>query len=163
MTINTYTLLLPLMALDKDFSWSEVGARIRDLRKQLDLSQQALAAAARITQNGVFRLEAGKTNPQITTLQHIAAALQCSVRYLVSGALDTEPAFADRYQRIKRIVESGDEIAIRTMEGGIASAEELLERGGSRRERRLPQRTATRRPGTHVHFDNPPIDKGSRQ
>ncbi len=122
------------MALDKDFSWSEVGARIRDLRKQLNLSQQALASAAGITQNGVFRLETGATNPQLTTLQQIAAALECSVRYLVSGAPDREPAFADRYQRVQRIVESGDDIAIRAMDNGLENAQELLERGGSRRE-----------------------------
>jgi XRE family aerobic/anaerobic benzoate catabolism transcriptional regulator len=142
------------MALEKDFSWSEVGARIRDLRKQLDMSQQALATAAGITQNGVFRLEAGKTNPQLTTLQHIAAALGCSVRYLVSGTPERDPSFADRYQRIVRIVESRDDMAIRTMDGGIESAEELLERGGSRRRvRRFPQRTGPLRPGTHVLFE----------
>ena len=122
------------MALDKDFSWSEVGARIRDLRKQLNMSQQALASAAGITQNGVFRLEAGKTNPQLATLQQIAAVLGCSVRYLVSGAPDREPAFADRYRRVQRIVESGDDVAIRAMDSGLENARELLERGGSRRE-----------------------------
>jgi transcriptional regulator with XRE-family HTH domain len=142
------------MALEKDFSWREVGARIRDLRKQLDMSQQALADAAKITQNGVFRLEAGATNPQLTTLQRIAAALECSVRYLVSGAPDREPAYADRYQRIQRIVESGDDIAIRAMDGGLVSAEELLERGGSRRVRRFPQNRGARRPDTYSLIDD---------
>jgi transcriptional regulator with XRE-family HTH domain len=138
------------MALKTDFSWSEVGARIRDMRKQLDMSQQALGAAAKITQNGVFRLEAGATNPQLTTLQNIAAALGCSVRYLVSGTPDRDSVFADRYLRIQRIVESRDDMAIRAMDGGIESAEELLERGGrSRPEKRSLQRGAYR-PGTHV-------------
>ncbi|PSH03135.1 MAG: hypothetical protein CXZ00_13645 [Acidobacteria bacterium] len=121
------------MANHADFSWSEVGARIRDLRIQKSLSQQALAATAGITQNGVFRLEAGETNPQLATLQQIAKALGCSVRYLVSGASDREPSLAARFQRVQRVVESGDEVAIRAMDSGLESAEVLLERGPSRR------------------------------
>lgn len=111
-----------------DFCWAEVGTRIRDRRMRRGLSQQALATAAEITQNGIFRLEAGETNPQLSTLRQIAAALGCSVRELVVGASSDDPILAQRLGRVKRLVESKDPAAIRAMDNGLETAEALLER-----------------------------------
>jgi transcriptional regulator with XRE-family HTH domain len=116
-----------------DFSWTEVGTRIRDWRHQRGMSQQALADAARLTQNGVFRLEYGRTNPQLSTLQQIASALGCSVRDLVAGSSETEPILAERFRRVRRVVEAGDEAALKAMDNGLETAEALLERSGGRR------------------------------
>jgi len=116
-----------------DFTWAEVGKRIRDQRLRSGLSQQALAAAAGITQNGVFRLEAGETNPQLMTLQQVAGALRCSVRDLVAGGSQTSPILADRFRRVRRVVEAGDEAALKAMDSGLETAEVLLERSGGRR------------------------------
>jgi transcriptional regulator with XRE-family HTH domain len=121
------------MAKTSDFSWTEVGTRIRDWRHKRGLSQQLLAEAAGLTQNGIFRLESGETNPQLTTLQQIASALGCSVRELVVGTTDCDPILAQRLGRVKRVLESGDEAAIRVMDNGIETAEALLERSGGRR------------------------------
>ena len=121
------------MTLSADFTWAELGARIRDRRLRLGLSQQALAAAAGITQNGVFRLEAGETNPQLATLQQVAGALRCSVRDLVAGGSQTSPILADRFRRVRRVVEAGDEAALKAMDSGLETAEALLERSGGRR------------------------------
>ena len=121
------------MISSTDFSWVEVGTRIRDRRLRRGFTQQALAAAADITQNGIFRLEAGETNPQLTTLQQIAAALECSVRELVVGVTADDPILAQLLVRAKRVIESGDEAAIRVMDNGIETAEALLERSGRRR------------------------------
>lgn len=92
------------------------------------MSQQALANAADITQNGVFRLEAGETNPQLLTLQRIASALECSVRDLVCGSSESTPVLADRLRRVKRVLDSKDPAAISVMDSGIGAAEALLER-----------------------------------
>jgi transcriptional regulator with XRE-family HTH domain len=116
-----------------DFTWAELGDRIRHRRLRLGLSQKALAIAAGITQNGVFRLEAGETNPQLTTLQEVAAALKCSVRDLVAGSSSLPPILDQRYRRVKRVVESGDTAAIKAMDNGLELAEALLERSGGRR------------------------------
>jgi transcriptional regulator with XRE-family HTH domain len=116
-----------------DFTWVEVGERIRDWRLRLGMSQQALAAAADITQNGVFRLEAGETNPQLSTLQQIAAALKCSVRDLVAGSTNTDPILAERFRRVRRVVEAGDDAASKALDNGLETAEALLERSGGRR------------------------------
>jgi len=118
---------------ESDFSWSEVGARIKDKRIQLGMSQQALAAAAHLTQNGVFRLETGATNPQLSSLRYIAAALSCTVRELLTGVAGENPALDDRVRRVTRIVEAGDEAALKVLDNGIETAEVLLERSGGRR------------------------------
>ncbi len=97
------------------------------------MSQQALAIAAGITQNGVFRLEAGETNPQLSTLQEVAAALKCSVRDLVAGSSGLPSILDQRFRRLKRVVESGDNAAIKAMDSGLEIAEALLERSGGRR------------------------------
>lgn len=116
------------MVNSQDFSWSEVGNRIRDLRLRLGVSQQALASSAGLTQNGIFRLEAGETNPQLSTLQRIASALGCSVRELVVGIPADDPALAQLFRRVKRVIESKDPAAIRAMDNGIETAEDLLDR-----------------------------------
>jgi transcriptional regulator with XRE-family HTH domain len=124
-----------LIAMNKpDFSWNEVGIRIRDRRMLRSMSQQKLAEAAGITQNGIFRIEAGDTNPQLSTLRQIAEALGCSVRDLVIGVSESSPVLVDRLRRVKMIIESGDQATLRVIDNAIETAEALLERSGVRRE-----------------------------
>jgi len=118
--------------IGNDFSWAEVGARIRDWRHRRRMSQQALADAAGFTQNGIFLLETGRTNPQLATLQKVASVLDCSVRDLVCGSSDTTPMLAERLRRVRRVVETGDETALKAMDNGLDVAEALLERSGGR-------------------------------
>ena len=66
------------MVMSDDFGWAEVGARVRDRRLRLGMSQQALSDISGVTQNGVSRIETGATNPHLSTLRHIAEALSCS-------------------------------------------------------------------------------------
>ncbi len=111
-----------------DYSWAELGERVRDLRIERGLSQQELADAAEITQAGLHRIESGQTNPQLDSLQRIAAALGTSVRYLVTGA----PSRATLLWlwRIARILQSGDELAMATLQNAIVASEALLARSG---------------------------------
>ena len=117
-----------------DFSWAEVGVRIRDRRLIQGMSQQKLAESAGITQNGIFRIEAGETNPQLSTLGRIAAAIGCSIRDLVAGVQEDAPVLVDRLRRVKIVIESGDQAALRAIDNAIETAEALLERSGVRRE-----------------------------
>jgi putative transcriptional regulator len=122
-----------VMHSGRDFSWSEVGNRIRQRRTVRGLSQQALADAADLTQNAIYRLEAGESNPQITTLQRVAAGLGCTVRELVCGAAEMASGVSDRVNRVRTIIESGDHDAIRMIDHGIEAAEILLVRSERRR------------------------------
>jgi transcriptional regulator with XRE-family HTH domain len=145
-----------------DFSWAEVGKRIRDRRQQMGMSQQALAAAAGITQNGVFRLETGETNPQLSTLQQIASALGCPVRDLVCGSSESTPILADRFLRVRRIVESRDPAAISIMNNGIEAAELFLERV-VRKLKEPPLRRIVKGQGRRSPADNLLWTKGPLQ
>ena len=126
------------------------------------MSQQALAAAAGITQNGVFRLETGETNPQLSTLQQIASALGCSVRDLVCGSSSSSPILADRFRRVRRILESNDPAAISIMNNGIEAAELFLERV-VRKLKEPPLRRIVKGQGRRSPADDLLWTKGSLQ
>ena len=128
------------MQIGTDFTWSEVGTRIRQRRTARGLSQQALADAAYLTQNAIYRLEAGESNPQITTLQQVAAGLGCSLRELMCGVPETATQLSGRLSRVRAIIESGDQDAIHTLDNGIEAAEMLLMRSDRRRGMPPPSR-----------------------
>lgn len=62
-----------------------LGDRVRARRKELGLSQEAVAEAAGMKNyQALARIERGKgENPTLATLRHLAAALQWSVAELI--------------------------------------------------------------------------------
>lgn len=137
-----------------DFAWSEVGGRIRQRRTARGLSQQALADAAGLTQNAIFRIEGGESNPQITTLQQIAAGLGCTVRELMCGVPETATRLSGRLNRARAIIESGDQDAIRLLDHGIEAAEMLLVRSERKRSIARPERKVVIKGARH---EGPPL------
>jgi transcriptional regulator with XRE-family HTH domain len=127
---------ISVMAIDHDYTWAELGGRIRDRRQSRGLTQQALASAAGLTQNGICRLEAGEVNPQLATLKKVADALECSVRDLVCGIAESDAAVVRQVRRIKRILESGNTAARLALENGIGTAELLVNAGAQQIGRR---------------------------
>lgn len=71
-----------------------VGQRIVARRKEMNLSQYALAKKAGISQSGLSTIEAEKNGATTATLQAIAQALGCSVTYLVDG-IENQPTVKD--------------------------------------------------------------------
>lgn len=67
-----------------------VGKRIVERRKELNVSQYALAKKAGISQSGLSTIENEKNGATATTLQSIADALGCSVTYLMDGINDSK-------------------------------------------------------------------------
>ena len=61
------------------FDLANIGAKIKDLRKQKKLSMRQLAARAEIAASFVSKVESGQASPTIMTLQKILEALQISV------------------------------------------------------------------------------------
>jgi len=59
-----------------------VGKRICVLRKQLKLTQAALASSAGMEESALQRIEAGRTNPTIKTLYKVAIALNVDIKEL---------------------------------------------------------------------------------
>lgn len=60
-----------------------IGSRIKLLRESKGVSQQDLAAMCNFEKGNMSRLEAGRTNPTITTLYKISQALDVKITDLV--------------------------------------------------------------------------------
>jgi transcriptional regulator with XRE-family HTH domain len=61
----------------------KIGNRIRELREAKGVSQQNLAAACNFEKANLSRIEAGRTNPTISTLYRISQALGITISELV--------------------------------------------------------------------------------
>lgn len=70
---------------DADLCLKEIGQRIIDRRKNLGLTQEALAEKADVTAQFVSYAEAGKRAMRPENLLKIAAALDVSADYLLTG------------------------------------------------------------------------------
>jgi transcriptional regulator with XRE-family HTH domain len=60
------------------------GTAVRQLRQQLGLSQEALAANAGLDRTYVSSLEAGRRNPALTTIVRLARALSVEPHVLLA-------------------------------------------------------------------------------
>lgn len=76
-------------SLGKRFRDIEYPRWIKDLRKQLQMSQKQLAKRAKITQPQLSQIEAGKAKITLETLQKVFEALFCEVLLLplVQGSM----------------------------------------------------------------------------
>jgi transcriptional regulator with XRE-family HTH domain len=56
---------------------------LRQIRERQGISQRALAKAAGITQMALYELEAGRTDPRLSTLRALAKALNVTVAEII--------------------------------------------------------------------------------
>lgn len=68
----------------------EIGKRLLSRRHALGLSQEALAAVARVSHETVRRLEHGAINPNLVTFGKIAEGLQTTVPVLLAEKVSEE-------------------------------------------------------------------------
>jgi transcriptional regulator with XRE-family HTH domain len=61
----------------------KIGHRIRELRESKGISQQNLAAICNFEKANLSRIEAGRTNPTVSTLYKISQALDIKLIELV--------------------------------------------------------------------------------
>ncbi len=73
---------------------NEVGARIRQLRTDLGLSQEQLAHRSGVHRTFVGHIERGEVNPTLSSLCLLANGLAIDVAELVEGVNDRKPASA---------------------------------------------------------------------
>ncbi len=73
-------------ALEKRSGW--IGTRIRELRKQAELTQEQLAERSNLPQSHICRLENGHHSPSHKTLERIAKALRVRLSDLDPGEED---------------------------------------------------------------------------
>ena len=80
---------------------ANIGKNIRTLRRKNGLTQEALAQELHVTRQAVSNWENGKTEPDIDTLQAIAAALDADLMEVIYGPdhnLPREPHSYHRFQ-----------------------------------------------------------------
>lgn len=66
-------------ALQKTFRGLSVGQLIPLIRRQLRMSQRTLAARASIQQSSIVRIESECSDPKVSTLKKIVAAMGCDL------------------------------------------------------------------------------------
>jgi len=74
--------------------------RIRELRKQRNLSQNELALQCNFEKASLSRIECGKTNVTILTLKKISEALQADMSEFFENGVENKQSSEDRVQRI---------------------------------------------------------------
>jgi transcriptional regulator with XRE-family HTH domain len=97
---------------DTEFNLVEIGNRIIERRKQLGLTQEALAEKGDMTPQFVSYAEAGKRAMRPENLLKISSALEVSADYLLTGEIVDKDllVLADKLRSLSpsqlRIVES---------------------------------------------------------
>lgn len=110
-----------------DFSWREVGQRIRDKRIARGLTQAQLGSKCNLTGPGVYFAEAGKINPQLKTLSAIANALGCSVRELMTGSTTRRKEYGSLLEQMETVLATNDPGATLALLNGLQSAQLILQ------------------------------------
>lgn len=102
------------------------AGRLRELRRQRDLSQGELAAKARIHITHVSRYERGHARPSADTLKRLANVLGVTGDYLMEGAPDAaaKARFADRelmrmFQEVETLADDDKELVKRFLDAFI--------------------------------------------
>ena len=62
-----------------------IGKNIKKFREQRNLTQEQLADALHVTRQAVSNWERGKTQPDVETIQELAAVLDCTAEELIYG------------------------------------------------------------------------------
>ena len=64
---------------------NSIGQQIRERRKDLKINQAKLAQLSGIGLNSLSRLESGKGNPTLESLQKIAKVLGFELKFVIKG------------------------------------------------------------------------------
>ncbi len=65
-----------------DLNFQTIGRKIKERRKDLHITQEAIANYLDINPSHISNIECGRANPSLTILVKIANYLECSVDFL---------------------------------------------------------------------------------
>lgn len=77
--------------IDPDKRLQEIGARIRQRRRELDMTQEQLAKGASVSKSFVSDMESGQTAASGLKYLSLAEALDVEVQWLLTGTALPEP------------------------------------------------------------------------
>ena len=96
----------------------KVGRRIRELRRRRGLTQRALADACGLSANAVGLIERGENSPSVSTLHHLALALDVSIADLFSSAHTAQAAVL--VKRDERLQVHREKVVLENLGRGLA-------------------------------------------
>ena len=67
-----------------DLNFQIIGRKIKERRKELHITQEAIANYLDINHSHISNIECGRANPSLTILVKIANYLECSVDFFIS-------------------------------------------------------------------------------
>ena len=80
----------------------DIGSRLRELRKEHGLSIRSMAKKSRLSVNTLSLIENGRSSPSVSTLQHIAGALNIPISSFFETKLPNPPiVFQKADQRLQ--------------------------------------------------------------
>lgn len=88
---------------DQEFL-TALGQRIKTLREQRKLSQQALADAAGVSDYTIQKMEAGKAKAQVTSVFRVAVALNVPITELFEE-MSAKPLDREKRKAVNRIAD----------------------------------------------------------
>lgn len=93
-----------------------VGKRIKQLRKEADLTQQQLADKVGLTYIQIGRYGTGKSNPSADVLQKISAVLNTTTDFLMVGGNELQLTDKELLKQFKEVekLNSDDKHLIKT-------------------------------------------------
>ena len=117
-----------------------VGDRIRQARKERNMTQAALGEKCGMADSAIRRYESGRGNPTLATLQRIAEALDISyfelmdsrTRKAFDAGIDIVVEFEDQQQRIIKEVLALDGYTYSDQEMGLVKAFSKLNTEGKK-------------------------------
>lgn len=94
-----------------------LGARIKEVRKLRQLSQEKLAEKVGVEPKQISRIEGGKSSPSMDTLEAIARELQVEMKDLLDfqHLQDGEPIEAQMLRSFRMMDDSTKRLAIRLL------------------------------------------------
>ena len=81
------------------------GKRIKQLRQEMNLSQEQLAEKLNVSQNMIAKIECGLRRPSVDFLIELAEFFETSLHYIVLG---TSKDAADKKRQIEEVIEQID-------------------------------------------------------
>ena len=83
------------------------GKRIKQLRQEMNLSQEQLAEKLNVSQNMIAKIECGLRRPSIDFLIEMAEFFEISLHYIVLG---TSEEATDKKRQIEEVIEQIDQM-----------------------------------------------------
>ena len=83
------------------------GKRIKQLRQEMNLSQEQLAEKLNVSQNTIAKIECGLRRPSVDFLIELAEFFETSIHYIVLG---TSKEATDKKRQIEEVIEQIDQM-----------------------------------------------------